>query len=103
MLKKLSLSLVLATAAGLLAQAPAAKVTVQNFAFEPKEITIAAGSEVEWADEGGRHQVIADDGSFKSEVMAAGGHFKFKFEKAGRFAYHCMFHSHDMTGVVIVK
>ncbi len=84
-----------------------AKVTVKNFGFEPKEVTIAAGGEVEWTDEGGRHTVNADDGSFKSDTMVAGGKFTHKFEKAGRYMYYCNFHGssggHDMAGVVVVK
>jgi plastocyanin len=84
-----------------------AKVTVKNFGFEPKEVTIAAGGEVEWTDEGGRHTVNSDDGSFKSDTLVAGGKFTHKFDKAGRYMYYCNFHGamggKDMAGVVVVK
>ena len=33
------------------------KVTIKNFEFAPKEITVTVGTEVEWTDEGGRHSV----------------------------------------------
>ena len=82
------------------------KVKISNFAFEPKEIKVQVGATVEWNDEVGRHTVEADDGSFKSEMMVAGGRFEHKFDQPGAFAYHCEFHGakggHDMAGVVIV-
>ena len=58
-----------------------AKVTIKNFEFDPKEITVTVGTEVEWTDEGGRHSVISDTGAFKSMPMAAGGTFKHKFDQ----------------------
>lgn len=88
------------------ADAAPGKVTIKNFEFDPKEITVPVGTEVEWTDEGGRHSVISDTGVFKSMPMAAGGTFRYKFTKAGRFPYYCEFHGskggHDMAGVVIV-
>ena len=87
--------------------APANRVTIKNFEFSPKVLTVTVGTEVEWMDEGGRHTVWADDGSFKSGPLAAGGTFKFTFTKAGTFAYYCDFHGskggHDMSGSVVVK
>jgi plastocyanin len=80
---------------------------VKNFGFDPAEITVAAGTEVEWTDQGGRHSVQADDGSFKSETMTAGGTFKHRFDRPGVYRYFCEFHGaaggHDMAGAVIVK
>lgn len=87
-------------------QAAAPRITIKNFEFDPKELTVPVGTEVEWMDEGGRHSVQSDTGAFKSMPMAAGGTFKHKFDKAGRFPYYCEFHGskggHDMAGVVIV-
>lgn len=81
-------------------------VKISNFDFDPKEAKIQTGTTVEWIDELGRHTVEADDGSFKSETMIAGGRFEHKFDQPGTFAYHCEFHGskggHDMAGVVIV-
>lgn len=87
----------------------AATVTVKitNFQFTPKAVTVAVGGTVEWVDEAGRHMVEADDGSFKSETLAAGGKFSHTFAKAGKYPYHCTFHGDkggkDMAGTVIVK
>jgi len=71
--------------------------------------TLNGGSvaEVEWTDQGGRHSVQADDGSFQSETMTAGGTFNHRFDRAGVYRYFCEFHGaaggHDMAGVIIVK
>lgn len=84
-----------------------ARILVKNFGFDPAEITVPAGAEVEWTDQGGRHSVQADDGSFKSETMTAGGTFKHRFDRPGIYRYFCEFHGaaggHDMAGAVIVK
>jgi plastocyanin len=62
---------------------------------------------VEWVNDGGRHSVEADDGSFKSETLKQGDKFEHKFDKPGRYAYHCEFHGEkggkDMAGTIIVR
>jgi plastocyanin/uncharacterized membrane protein YozB (DUF420 family) len=86
----------------------AARVTVKisNFQFMPKEVTIPAGGTVEWVDEAGRHTVEADDGSFKSETLAANGKYEHVFDKPGAYPYFCAFHGDkhgvDMAGVINV-
>lgn len=90
------------------AQSAAEKVSVKisNFQFEPKELTIKAGTIVEWTDERGRHTVEADDGSFKSDTLTAEGKFEHKFETPGIYPYFCTFHGDkhgtDMAGVITV-
>jgi plastocyanin len=83
------------------------RITVKNFGFDPKELTVPVGTEVEWVDETGRHTVTADNGSFKSGPITAGGSFKHRFDKAGVYPYYCELHGskggHDMAGVVTVK
>jgi plastocyanin len=87
--------------------ASGAKITIKNFSFDPPALTVAVGTEVEWTDEGGKHTVEADDGSFKSKDLTAGGTFKHKFTKAGVYKYFCEYHGsaggHDMAGTVTVK
>lgn len=91
------------------AVAAANKVTVKisNFQFEPKALTIKAGTTVEWVNEAGRHTVESDTGAFKSDVLTAGGRFEFKFTTPGTYAYHCGFHGEkggkDMAGKIIVQ
>lgn len=85
------------------------KITVKivGFEFQPKTLTVKVGTTVEWVNEGTRHSVDADDGSFKSEILRQGDKFEHTFTKAGTFPYHCRFHGEaggkDMAGKVIVK
>src|SRR5262245_12910093 len=90
-------------------RAAPAKVTVQvsSFKFEPKVVTVAPGTTVQWVNKGGRHTVEADDGSFKSDTLADGATFEHTFTKPGTYPYYCTFHGEkggkDMAGKVIVK
>ena len=85
------------------------KVTVKisSFKFDPKALTVAPGTTVEWVNEGGRHTVEADGGAFKSDVLKPGDKFEHKFDKSGTFAYHCEFHGEkggkDMAGSIVVR
>jgi len=82
-------------------------ITLSNFAFNPKELIIEPGTIVVWKDTMGRHTVKADDGSFESDVLAVGGEFQYRFDRAGRFLFHCTLHGapggHDMAGVITVQ
>ena len=84
-----------------------ARVVIGNFAFDPPKITVPAGTEIEWVDERGRHNVTADDGSFKSEILTAGATFRHRFDRKGVYRYYCDFHGEkggkDMAGVVTVR
>lgn len=84
------------------AQAPA-RVTIQNFAFQPGELTVAAGTTVQWTNrDTAPHQVAFDNGAATGPVMGDGDTFTFAFSAPGRISYHCGIHS-TMTGVVIVQ
>ena len=82
------------------------KVTITNNKFEPKTITVKAGSEVTWENKEGSHTVTADDGSWTSSTLTAGQTYSHKFDKPGKYPYYCRFHGakggHNMAGVVNV-
>src|SRR5437868_12719386 len=84
----------------------AAKVTVSNVKFEPRTLTVKAGTTVTWENKEGTHTVTSDTGAFESETLSAGQSFSHKFDKAGRYPYYCTFHGskggHDMAGVIVV-
>lgn len=70
--------------------------------FEPREVEVAPGQAVQWLFEGTmEHDVVADDGSFVSELQKTGS-YTHVFNEAGEFAYDCSIHP-EMTGVVRVK
>jgi plastocyanin len=80
-------------------------VRIQDFAFAPARIEIAAGTTVTWINDGAvPHTVTADDGTaFASEIVAAeGGTFTFRFLRPGTYAFHCAPHPY-MRGVVVVR
>jgi plastocyanin len=85
----------------------AATLSMKNFSFTPAEIKVAPGTTIEWVDEGGRHAVNADDDSFKSETLVAGGKFSRTFDKPGTYRYFCPFHGEkggkDMAGTIVVE
>ncbi len=93
------------------AKAPVAEgnavVTVSNSKFEPKVLTVKAGTTVAWRNKEGAHTVIASkNGLFESDTLSAGQSFSYKFTKAGKYPYYCSFHGdaqgHDMAGTIIV-
>ena len=78
-------------------------VTIQNFAFGPASLSVAAGTTVTWTNaDSAAHTATADDGSFDSKSIAAGSTFSQTFDTAGTFAYHCSIHP-NMTGTIEVK
>ena len=83
--------------------ASATQAKIENFAFDPKQITAKVGESVSWKnDDGTTHTVTADDGSFDSGNLASDKTFSQTFDKAGTFKYHCALHA-SMTGTVVVS
>ncbi|MHB8511769.1 MAG: cupredoxin domain-containing protein [Actinomycetota bacterium] len=107
-----SLKLVLASAvllATALAPYPSiastSSVTIADYSFTPKTITINKGDSVLWTYTSSgqkQHTVTADDNSFGSGTLNPGGTYKHKFDVAGTFNYHCSIHPTLMTGTVKV-
>lgn len=84
--------------------ASAKTVVVKDIAFKPDKLSIEQGDTVTWKfeDKGIPHNVIADDGSFKSENKDAGT-FEHTFEAAGSFEYLCTIHPDTMKATVEVS
>jgi plastocyanin/uncharacterized membrane protein YozB (DUF420 family) len=86
--------------------AAVATVTVQNFTFEPKELTVHVGTTVTWNDVGGRHTVESADGFLKSDTLVAGQAYQKRFDAPGVYDYYCGNHGTKsgtgMTGRVVV-
>lgn len=75
--------------------APAARaadhtVDVINFAFVPQQLVIEPGDRVVWRNQSGDHNVVADDGSFRSgPVRGAPWTYERTFDAAGSWPYFC--------------
>src|ERR1700683_4503239 len=77
-------------------------VKIENFAFMPKELDIAAGTTVTWQnDDDVPHTATSKDDPqiFDSGPLDTDDKFSFTFSKPGRYAYYCQVHPH-MTGVI---
>ena len=88
-------------------QSPNKAVTITNFQFSPKIVTVKAGSEITWEVKEGTHTITSDNGAFESQALSAGQKFSYKFTKPGTYRYYCSFHGskggHDMAGTVNVR
>lgn len=77
-------------------------VSIANFAFSPKSLTVKVGTKVTWTNNDSvAHTVTADGGAFDQRV-GPGATFSFTFSKAGTYAYHCTIHPY-MTATIVVQ
>lgn len=81
---------------------PAASVSIQDYFFSPKTVTIDVGETVKWTNAKTSEDHTATGDSFDSGVLKAGKSYTHKFSKAGSFDYVCTIHP-NMTGKVVVK
>jgi plastocyanin len=80
-----------------------AAVTVQQFAFSPKSVTVKAGTTVTWTNnDDATHTVKSTDGAFTEQRLPSGGSASVTFAKPGTFSYVCGIHPF-MTGTVVVQ
>ncbi|NBB69524.1 MAG: hypothetical protein GVY33_04240 [Alphaproteobacteria bacterium] len=95
------------------------QILVSNFSFTPENLTIQVGDTVTWTNEGGTHNVRADDGSFRcangcdgtggnGDPAPAGWSFTLTFdEPAELIRYHCEPHGAPggvgMAGTITVE
>jgi plastocyanin len=81
---------------------------MQNYAFVPKAITVAAGTVVTWRnDDNTTHTATADDKLFNSGDLGQGGQFSYTFTKPGVYPYYCVWHGapggQGMSGTITVR
>ena len=80
-------------------------ITIDNFAFAPQTITVAAGTTVTWTNHDDEpHTVTSADNPrlFKSSALDSDDSFSFTFATPGTFKYFCSIHP-QMVGTVVVK
>jgi plastocyanin len=77
-------------------------VSIDNFAFAPSTLTVAAGSTVVWTNRDEEpHTVVANDGSFHSPGMGSQATYSHTFPTAGKFDYVCSIHPFMHATVVV--
>ena len=80
-------------------------VNIDNFAFGPATITVAAGTKVTWTNRDDEPHTVtsADDPKlFRSAALDTNDSFSFTFDKPGTYRYFCSIHP-QMTAMVVVK
>jgi hypothetical protein len=78
-------------------------VTIKDFSFGPKTLTINAGDSVSWTNQGPTaHTATAKGGSFDSGLLETGKSYSHEFSSAGSFVYYCKPHPF-MTATIVVK
>ena len=79
------------------------QVVMKNLSFDPETVTVTVGDTITWLNEdAAQHDVIADNGEFKSDLFGKGETFSFTFSQAGTYPYHCSVHA-GMAGTVVVQ
>ena len=80
-----------------------AVVSIENFTFNPPELTIKPGTTVTWKNADDiPHSVVENDTKFRSKALDSGETFSMTFTEAGEVNYFCGLHPH-MKGKIIVK
>jgi plastocyanin len=82
----------------------APQVKIDNFTFAPGDLTVAAGTTVQWVNRDDiPHTVVSEDKStFKSKPLDTDDNYSYTFSKPGTYTYFCSIHP-KMTGKVVVQ
>jgi plastocyanin len=85
------------------AHAATIDVKIDNFTFNPQQITVKAGDTVSWVNHDDiPHTVTSKTMAFRSKAMDTDDTFSFTFATPGIFPYFCALHPH-MTGTIVVE
>ena len=76
---------------------------IDNFTFNPQQITVKAGITVVWTNHDDiPHTVTSKTGAFKSNALDTDDKFSFTFATPVSYEYFCSLHPH-MTGSIVVE
>jgi plastocyanin len=79
------------------------QVKINNFTFNPPQLTVKTGTTVTWTNEDDiPHTVTSDAQKFKSKALDTNDKFSFTFGTPGTYKYFCSLHPH-MTGSITVE
>lgn len=85
-------------------KAPAGAITIDNFTFNPKQLTVKAGTTVTWTNHDDiPHGIASSSKTFtRSKALTTDDSFSFAFTKPGTYQYFCYLHP-NMVGTVVVE
>ncbi|MGA2568232.1 MAG: cupredoxin family copper-binding protein [Pseudolabrys sp.] len=85
------------------AHAATIEVKIDNFTFNPQQITVKAGDTVTWTNHDDiPHTVTSKTMAFRSKALDSDDKFSFTFTAPGSYAYFCSLHP-MMTGTIVVE
>jgi plastocyanin len=77
-------------------------VMIDNFTFEPAQLTVKVGTTVTWKNRDDIPHLVVSAGKFRSKTLDTDDSFSFTFTTAGDYKYFCSLHPH-MTGMIKVE
>lgn len=77
------------------------RIVMQNFAFNPAQISVSVGETVTWENKDAVTHIVVGSG-WGSGDLGLGGTYNRKFDTAGTFSFSCGIHPF-MTGSVTVR
>jgi plastocyanin len=77
-------------------------VMIDNFTFEPAQLTVKPGTTVTWKNRDDIPHIVVSAGKFRSKALDTDDSFSFTFTVSGDYKYFCSLHPH-MTGMIKVE
>jgi plastocyanin len=84
------------------ARAEEVNVMIDNFTFEPAQLTVKVGTTITWKNRDDIPHTVVSAGKFRSKTMDTDDSYSFTFIAAGDYTYFCSLHPH-MTGAIKVE
>jgi plastocyanin len=79
------------------------EVKIDNFTYNPQQITVKVGTTVTWTNHDDiPHNVVSKTMRFKSNALDTDDKFSFTFTTPGSYPFFCSLHPH-MTGSIVVE
>jgi amicyanin len=83
--------------------ASAEEVKIDNFTFDPPQLTVKSGATVTWTNHDDiPHTVVAKEHQFRSTALDSDDKYTFTFTTPGVYEYFCSLHPH-MVGKIVVQ
>ena len=85
-------------------KAPAGAISIDNFTFNPKQLTVKAGTTVTWTNRDDiPHGIASSSNAFaRSKPLTTDDGFSFTFTTPGTYQFFCYLHP-TMVGTIVVE
>ena len=77
-------------------------VKIDNFTFEPAQLTVKVGTTVTWTNRDDIPHTVVSAGQFRSKALDTDDKYSFTFTSTGDYTYFCSLHPH-MVGMIKVE